>query len=73
MPYVKNLLDNLDNHISDLGWEKNSIEYDIDMIPDEEECPMAKQESREVKFVYRIPEESWNSDLLGYHKMKKGN
>jgi hypothetical protein len=70
MPYVEKLLDDLDDYISDLGWEKNSIEYAIDMIPDEEECPLINQEASEVKFAYKFPEENWNSDLIKYKKRK---
>lgn len=71
MPYIKNILDNLNNNISDFGWERNSIEYDIDMIPDEEICPMLNQETNEIRFAYRFPEESWNSDLAEHKKNKR--
>lgn len=62
MPYVEKLLDDLDDYISDLGWEKNSIEYDVDMIPDEEECPLATLEKIELFFA-RASEEDLNGNI----------
>jgi len=63
MPYIKRNIDYLNNKISDFGWEVGNIEYDIDMILDEEECPMAIQEQYEIESNFVHKECLWNKDL----------
>lgn len=63
MPYVEKLIENIVDNVSDFGWEIASVEYDIDMIPDDEECPLATQEEQEVAFAYAVDEYSWNKYL----------
>jgi len=58
MPYIKKKLDKLQDHVSDFGWESNSIEYDIDMIPDEDDAGFVaflKQHDDEVEAGLNFP------------------
>jgi hypothetical protein len=49
MPYVKKLVDEINDKVSDFGWEVGNAEYELDMLPDgEEECPMLAQHDNEV-------------------------
>jgi len=59
MPYIKKELDKLKDLVSDFGWESNSTEYDIDMIPDEDPglIEFIKQHDLEVSLFYHIKEE----------------
>lgn len=52
MRYAQKKIDEVMSDLSDLGWEKNSVEFDIDMLPDDEECPMAIQERNEISAVF---------------------
>ena len=65
MPYIKNELDKLKDHASDFGWELNSVEFDLDMCPDEDEGFLAflKQHDDEVALVHTVPEYKWNKDI----------
>ena len=60
MPYVKKELDKLKDHVSDFGWETNSIEYDIDMLPNEDDAgfiAFLKQHDDEVRSGDNFPGE----------------
>jgi len=55
MPYVKKALDKLQDRVSDFGWELNSVEFDLDMLPDREEpSEMELAEADEVALSYAI-------------------
>ena len=54
-----------------MGWEKNSVEFDLDMIPDEEESSeMELSERFEVKLAYKIIR-YFQKHFIGYDN--KGN
>ena len=60
MPYIKNEIGKLADKVSDFGWESNSIEYDIDMLPDEDDAgfiAFLKQHDDEIKAGDNFPGE----------------
>jgi len=66
MPYVKKELDKLQDHVSDFGWELNSVEFDLDMLPDiEEPSEMELAEADEVALSYAISA-YFRNHFIGY-------
>ena len=65
MPYLQKIKDNLVDVVSDFGWEIASVEYELDMLPDDEECPLVEQEQSEITCAYIVDEYSWNKQLKG--------
>jgi hypothetical protein len=60
MPFIEKRIIELNDRISDFGWEIGSVEYEIDMIPNEEECLLLKQHDLEVSRAYE--EKGWKND-----------
>ena len=53
MTFIEKIITELNDRISDFGWELGSIEYEVDMIPDEEKCPLLEQHDIEISQIYK--------------------
>jgi hypothetical protein len=56
VPYLQKIKNEIVNRVSDFGWEIGSVEYEIDMISDEDEGfrKMLQQEEKEIHLACSV-------------------